>query len=461
MATNEPTPLTISTSSGTWVSSSILTTSATTTTSWTTIVSDSNSGPRVPVEPEVTAEELEKAIEEAKRRQNMSKEEIDALNAEFELKRSKAKKESQDNFTPEKFKNYKFDPSKFVTESIPLEFVKRIASICESVYPGNWDLRNSVKGSFAIMVRFPCITVTNASGMKQVVKELIVSFDLYVKDKKVYTMRELQGRRFHFTTREFQSEYHHSHLPNSFGGWVNFCLGSDVVGQLLSTMSAGTSLKDEKWFIKLEALLYQIGEYVLYENTGGRPFRYIKDIGNSSNSQDLTDEEMKLQLKRLFRPVSIKKLQEVMQLTIDYSIGKCSIVNTAEYEAVLSAIATKHQYRNQYGIFYFDDGKKKTYSLSGVIPSAQPVTFRGVTFKPFIKEEETQELQQDDNRTKYCNREIKREFEKRILSQVRELLLYRSDKAISMQTERRRTDKRESDSKLRVLAKKLKVVQLD
>lgn len=156
------------------------------------------------------------------------------------------------------------------------------------------DVVDAEKNSFDVIILFPELTLTNSEDSRHDVKDLYVKFNVLPKIEqfgKTGTYKaeiKMTGRRGKLTLREYESGYHHSHLPTSLRNWGEFCLGSSAFKMVLEETKM--ELSEDAWM----KLLLSLPNYLNWESLEGGPhfkmrgLGYKESVGQGELEQELT-----------------------------------------------------------------------------------------------------------------------------------------------------------------------------
>lgn len=360
------------------------------------------------------------------------------------------------------FDNYPtFSPHKY---GVNHELVVTVAKACETIYPGLWDIAKVRPGTFAVIIHFPEFTIRNAAGLSRVLNDLYVKFEIDENTVGPSVQTSLQGRRSTFALDEFQSDYAHSHLGDLCStGFKSFCMGSDTVLAIGAKMneSRGNYTKSRsKWTIMLEAFLMQISEYVGFENSGGNPYRYLKNIGTQSHSRvNINSTQIDTFLSECRKHAA--KLLPFVEYTVDPISGMPSIVQSEEYELELSKNTVIFQCRDRFGDYYDPGSTQASRGTAPDFSNFQALNFRGQPIQFKIKNLTSATNDEPNNRTYYTHRTLKEAFERRLCNILHARILMLSAERVSSERKQISEQLRKSDSTLKTLLKNFKVMSED
>lgn len=131
-------------------------------------------------------------------------------------------------------------------------------------------------GIYRLIIHFPKITITNDEDLSNEIVNLFVGLGINDEGRIV----DLRGIRPTYRREEYDATYAHSHISGIATKWYQgaFCTGSGPINQSLL-------LNKEEPFNEIEfrLLCYHIRSLVKYESLEGTPYRYIRDIGEISD----------------------------------------------------------------------------------------------------------------------------------------------------------------------------------
>lgn len=156
----------------------------------------------------------------------------------------------------------------------------------EQIYPERYDI---VDDDY-IIIHFPEVEINNKYNESVKIHDLftIFKFNNYLN----YDYIELHGWMMTPTSKQYNRDYAHSHLPPSTTGYAelkhnllnyecNFCLGNGTLNKLISSWQ-----RDFTNVNIFECVLYELGNFVGWESIDGGPYSKLKDITNNSNNID-------------------------------------------------------------------------------------------------------------------------------------------------------------------------------
>lgn len=240
-----------------------------------------------------------------------------------------------------------------------LEFYTKALSlyqVANEVYPDNCDLhlfRNKIEGTthmeyrFAIIIRFPEITVTNSNKAKVVMNDFFYAIQLAMSGSEIIIERTM-GERMTYSYLHAVSSYKFSHL--SGGGdlttnprFCHFCYGDGDI-PLLVTKFNNVAPRDMGIF---RLFLFNIESYLSWESLEGGPYIRISQIHNQINLYDsscMNDGTRKVYIERLMRHISELDSNIVIKNGI-YLISDDSVFNDSIVKIISSHFSSNDQKR--------------------------------------------------------------------------------------------------------------------
>lgn len=186
-----------------------------------------------------------------------------------------------------------------ITRDSAIAFARQLDSmitVLNDVYENNWDFDFYVdinnKFHLKVVIRFPKIEITNENQEKHIIEDLFVCFDVlhsYSQGLGNSYFKNLYGTRGTLSYIEWVRGYFHSHLgtvdvsSSSLSFYLKeFCLGVDT--EVINVEEALALEYDENMF---QMYLYCIRTLVEWESLEGTPYKYIKDLTISSESEEI------------------------------------------------------------------------------------------------------------------------------------------------------------------------------
>lgn len=173
------------------------------------------------------------------------------------------------------------------------------------------DLTIRSRGSYAITIYYPELEITNSNRNKHLMTDLYAKFEISI-DNQGKPLIDFQGKRASFNIREYSSNYTHSHLSSSLGGWQQFCLGSSNFKILLEDIRRNP--EPEKW----QLMFMSVTNFLNWESLEGGPYRRIADISHQGGSQGsgVSNSQIEAEVRRLLpqMPLTIFALGENLDI---------------------------------------------------------------------------------------------------------------------------------------------------
>jgi len=138
-----------------------------------------------------------------------------------------------------------------------------------------WDITSTNE----LIIHFPEVEITNDHGIKHIMRDLYVSWQL---TDKYAPSGNLCGYRATKTLAEYETAYNHSHLGvgNERGWNATFCLGHGDFGNLINGLNADRSLNWDQ----IQKALVMIHLYVGWESISGGPYINMTSIKRSTST---------------------------------------------------------------------------------------------------------------------------------------------------------------------------------
>lgn len=187
---------------------------------------------------------------------------------------------------------YKLATKGFLKEVDPSRAVKFAEDIDNMIsqlklhYGERWDFQllptENSKFKLVCNIHFPEITISNSNDHTHDIKDLFVSFEIFLNSNGVIP-GELQGFRTTFTIAEWESRYAHSHLnslPRIQSGFIRrfFCLG-DGTSMVVSRENLMLGYSENRF----NMYLFNIDSFVRWESLEGVPYKQLSRIRRANS----------------------------------------------------------------------------------------------------------------------------------------------------------------------------------
>lgn len=264
--------------------------------------------------------------------------------------------------------------------------------VANEVYTGNCDLHifpSKIDGArfleyaFAIVIKFPEITIKNSAGGLEVMNDFFFAIELKMSDGLI-SIEKVMGERFTFSYLHAVSGYKFSHLS---GGcdfstpprFTHFCFGDGDI-PLLMTKFNNVVPRDLGIF---RLFLFNIETYLSWESLEGGPYIRMSNIHNQStlyNPNDVNSSYIQSYYSNLTRYIGRLDCDIVIK-NGNYLISDNSKFNDSLVNIILNDYGSSDRKKLLFrkgidGQLYQVDSKRKNIIMSQV-----PYIFQQTEYK--------------------------------------------------------------------------------